>query len=186
MAGNAKKFLHVDCVSLVDRVLVYASQVSEVSIKLSGGLKPEVFELKDYDLKAKSPLAYELEVSKFETELLIRGKATAIFGGDCSICWKPLELKVEVPDLIFSMEVEEDEEEFDLTGELREEVLIELPQYLTCERVGDDSECKVNYPQKSVDKGGEDVVKDLPSQSEDRRWAGLDAWQHPDEEGGKS
>jgi len=166
-------------VNLVDRIKVFPSEVSDLPLTIEGELNQSVFELKNYDVQASTHLKYHLELTLFETELLVRGQVSITFEAECSRCWKLLSYDVVLEDLVMSIEVDEEDEVYDLTDELREEVLIELPQYFTCARVLGGDECEVNYPQKNVDKDTKDVVEELPSQSEDSRWAGLDAWNNP-------
>ena len=86
-------------------------------------------------------LSYRLEAQLFETELVLRGTVSAPFRLRCDRCLREFEYTVTVDELTISCDVR-GKAEVDITEELREEVLLELPGYPKCEISG--LECEIN------------------------------------------
>lgn len=82
-------------------------------------------------VRPAGPMRWRLEAQLFGTELLVRGRAEALFEGTCCRCGGPLS-RVYGDEVSFSREVAPDETEADLTSELRETILLALPTNPVC------------------------------------------------------
>lgn len=105
---------------------------------------------------------YRLNVQVFGTELLVRGRLEQDFELVCSRCGGDFDDTVKVEDFTASFEVAEGAPEVDVTEEIREAVLLELPNFPLC-----DENCE-GIAQKS----------EMPA---DDRWGALDALTNPTE-----
>jgi uncharacterized protein len=100
---------------------------------LEGTLPVSVFGLPANDpVKPLSPLAYSLTVMKDEDDLVITGSLEASFELACGRCTEPFQMRMEIPDYVQTIEIE-NEEPVDLTTWLREDILLALPTYARCE-----------------------------------------------------
>ena len=78
------------------------------------------------------PIRWNLDVKLFGTELYAEGKAAADFAGVCARCGGELTLTV-VRDVCMSMEISAETVEVDLTSELRDAILLALPNHPVCQ-----------------------------------------------------
>lgn len=76
---------------------------------------------------------YRLTVQVFGTELLVRGRLEQDFDLVCSRCGKDFDDTVKVEDFTASYEIAESSPEIDLTQDVREAVLLELPNFPLCD-----------------------------------------------------
>lgn len=127
------------------------------------GEKAEVFEgevdcidIDETYVKPFGGVRYRLEVQVFGKEVLAKGHLEQDFDLVCSRCGKDFDTTIKVDDFLFSQEIGEDGTEIDLTEEVRESVLLELPTYPVC-----DEACE----------GFAGMSKETP----DVRWNALDA-----------
>ena len=98
---------------------------------------------------------YRLTAQVFGTELLLRGELEQDFTLACSRCGKDFDDTVRVPDFTVSLEVDEKNPEVDLTDELRESIILNLPTYPVC-----DEACP--------------GIEQMTAMPEDDRWGALD------------
>lgn len=99
---------------------------------------------------------YRLFAQAFGTELLVRGHLEQDFELVCSRCGKDFDDTIKVEDFTASFEVVDNSPEVDITADIREAVLLELPNFPIC-----DENCE-GIEQKS----------EMPL---DDRWGALDA-----------
>ena len=76
---------------------------------------------------------YRLTVRMFGTELLVRGRLEQDFDLVCSRCGKDFDDTVKVEDFTASYEIAENSPEIDVTEDVREAVLLELPNFPLCD-----------------------------------------------------
>ena len=82
-------------------------------------------------VRPAGPMRWRLEAQLFGTELLVRGRAEALFEGTCCRCGGPLS-RVYGDEVTISREVAPDETDVDLTSELRESILLARPNNPVC------------------------------------------------------
>ena len=78
-----------------------------------------------------SPLRWRFIAKLFGSELLIEGRVSADFSGICARCGQNMTLTLSEP-LCFSMPLTEEISEVDLTSELRDAILLALPNHQVC------------------------------------------------------
>ena len=112
-------------------------------------------------VRPAGPMRWRLEAQLFGTELLVRGRAEALFEGTCCRCGGPLS-RVYGDEVTISREVAPDETDVDLTSELRESILLALPNNPVCSE-----DCRPPRP-----------VAEKPGEADDGAaspWSALDA-----------
>lgn len=82
-------------------------------------------------VRPSGPMKWELDVRLVGTELLAEGSAEAEFSGTCCRCGGPLK-RIYRAEVSVEREVAPDAAEADLTSELRETILLALPNHPVC------------------------------------------------------
>lgn len=82
-------------------------------------------------VRPAGPLRWSMKAKLFEDELFIEGEASAVFKGICARCGQDMVLEITEP-LCFSVDVSGDVAEVDLTSELRDVILLSLPNHPVC------------------------------------------------------
>ncbi len=77
------------------------------------------------------PMRWKIVAKLFGDELLIEGSVSAEFSGICSRCGCDMVIDMAEP-LCFSVDVSGDVAEVDLTSELRDAILLALPNHPVC------------------------------------------------------
>ena len=111
---------------------VYLSEVPEDGLKLSGTLDDSIYGFEDEYLKPFAGLRYDLNVQLLGSELLVRGKIEQDFESVCSRCGEDFDFTAKIHDFTASFEINEKSEFVELTTELRECILLDLPTYPVC------------------------------------------------------
>ncbi len=159
------------------RFVIPLEEFPEEGLRLEGELDGAILGIEEADMRSTGPLHYEVEVQLYDTELVLRGTVSAPFRMRCVRCLEEFDYELVLDELTLSADVK-DRLSIDLTDELREELVLELPAYPKCELV--DEECKINDsfgdfrlakdPQPGVDSAtpsGEsvwDALDSLPGQ----------------------
>jgi len=84
------------------------NELSEFGDQLTGEIHPDIFELKDDEGKAVTGLNYDLNVQRFDTELLLQGRVYAEFELECVRTLHPFKKTIEVSDFSVSLEIVEE------------------------------------------------------------------------------
>lgn len=101
----------------------------------------------DEDLvKPFGGVRYRLNAQVFGSELLVRGHLEQDFDLVCSRCGRDFDDTVEVDDYTFSCPVDEKEPEVDLTGDVRESIILALSTYPVCSESCPGVEQKAEMP----------------------------------------
>ena len=143
-----------------DRLIIDASRVDPEGETLEGEV--DCIDIDEEFVRPFGGVRYRLTAQVFGTELLVRGHLEQDFDLVCSRCGKDFDDTIKVEDFTASYEVAENSPEIDVTEDIRESVLLELPNFPVC-----DENC-VGVEQKS----------EMPS---DDRWGALDALTKPTE-----
>lgn len=142
------------------KLVIDASRVDPEGEELEGEL--DCVDIDEEFVRPFGGVRYRLNVQVFGTEMLVRGQLEQDFDLVCSRCGKDFDDTVKVEDFTASFEVSEGSPEVDVTEEVREAVLLELPNFPLC-----DENCK-GIEQKS------EILAD-------NRWDALDALTKPTE-----
>jgi uncharacterized protein len=113
-------------------------------------------------------MGYELRVEMAGDELLVRGEVRQRLRCVCSRCAAEFDTEVTVPDFLCSLERDALGEFVDLTGEVREAIILALPGYPVCREAcqGLCMTCGANLNTASCS---------CREKGRDRRWSALDA-----------
>ena len=114
------------------KLVIEVTRLDRDGEELSGVLDDAVLELTGDLVRPFGGIRYELGAMLFGSELLVRGKLAQDFDAVCSRCGKDFDFTVKVDDFTISVPVDDKTLEVDITEEVRESVLIELPNYPIC------------------------------------------------------
>ena len=106
-------------------------------------------------VKSFGGLRYRLTAQAIGSELLVRGHLEQDFDLVCSRCGRDFDDTIEVDDYTFSCPIDEKDPEVDLTGDVRESIILNLSAYPVCSE---------NCP-------GVERKAEMPA---DERWGALD------------
>ena len=149
------------------------SSLPEAGNPFSGELDPSIFTFPNDTTKAVGPLLYDIYVQHFESELLIRGSASAPIEFTCVRTLAPFIKTLTASDLCLSIEVSGGP--VDLVDALREEIVFLFPDYPRCDDGDEPMECILDSRYLAVDNPPIDEVKTPPATDEPNPWAALDA-----------
>lgn len=163
------------------RLSIDLHTLPEEGKNFSGELPPEIFDLPEHDAKPVGPLSYDLHVQRFGSELLLSGSLSAPFELTCVRTVHPFTKTIRVDPANISVEIE-DEGSVDATEALREEILLEIPDYPRCDEADEPMHCEIDPRYLAVDKPSGDAVETRPRAAGDDRWSALDALDNLDSE----
>ena len=144
------------------------SRVEKEPVFLEGSEPPEFWDLPEDDqYTAETAVDYALTVKAVSGSILVNGKISGVVKTSCGRCLAPVELEIcnDEIELYYPRE-EITEEEFDITADIRDELLIELPMNPLC-----DEECKGLCPVCGVNRNRKEC---RCTQSGNLAWSALD------------
>ena len=126
------------------RLLVDVSRLDPEGETLEGEV--DCIDLDEAFVKPFGGVRYRLDLQVFGTELLVRGRLEQDFDLVCSRCGKDFDTTIKVEDYTISYEVDEKSPEVDLTEDLRESIILNLPTYPVCDEACPGIEQKTEMP----------------------------------------
>ncbi|MBQ4314028.1 MAG: DUF177 domain-containing protein [Lentisphaeria bacterium] len=133
------------------------SRLDKEPIELKGTEDKEFIALPENDAyTVVAPLEYALTAVKISGGALITGSCRTVISGVCGRCLEELEQEISADDIELFIDLEDAPEEIDISDDIREELLINLPMNLLCDEdcAGLCSECGNNLNKKSCSCGG--------------------------------
>ena len=108
---------------------------------LEGELSVAELDLDTHDemIQARQPLEYDLEVQLLEESLLVRGTLRLTLDCECVRCLKPFQYRLELNDWADELPLKGEDavsvvdDSVDLTGILREDILLAFPAHPVCD-----------------------------------------------------
>lgn len=100
-------------------------------LALQGELSTVGYDLPVSEHKDWNRIEYDFFIELKGTECLIQGSLNTHYKTDCSRCLDPIDVCIEVPDFVHALEIE-GKESIDLTQEIREDILLNLPLAPSC------------------------------------------------------
>ena len=97
-------------------------------------------------VKSFGGLRYRLTAQAIGSELLVRGHLEQDFDLVCSRCGRDFDDTIEVDDYTFSCPIDEKDPEVDLTGDVRESIILNLSAYPVCSESCPGVERKAEMP----------------------------------------
>jgi len=116
-------------------------QLKQQDLHLHGTLPPEALDLqlgRDILVHSAGPLDYQLEATRADETLLVRGALQIDFACDCARCLEPFNFTLDLPEWICALPLKGPEavasngDSLDLTPWIREDILLGLPQHPLC------------------------------------------------------
>lgn len=156
------------------KLLIDIGTLPEEGKSYSGELDSRILGVDDAEVKSAGPLCYDLFVQRFEGDVFLQGKLSASFMFRCGRCMEEFPYTIEIKKIESVVEIG-NAKVLDVTDVLREEVVIEIPQYPKCELAGQENECLEKTSQIRLDKGVGSVVKTCPADEGVSVWKALDA-----------
>lgn len=110
------------------------SRVEKEPILLEGSEAPSFWALPEDDpYTAEEPVYYELTVRSAAGSILVSGKVRGSVSATCGRCLAPLTMEIANEEIeLFYAKNEITDEELDITDDIRDELLIELPMNPLC------------------------------------------------------
>ena len=124
-----------------ERGILPLEEFPEEGLFVEGEADGALFGIDNTGAQSVGPLSYSLEAQLYETELVLRGSISATFRMRCDRCLREFDYTVDIEELTISCDVR-GKVVADVTEDLREEILLELPGYPKCEISG--LECEIN------------------------------------------
>lgn len=120
--------------------LVNIQQLGREALSLKGELPVEELELgvSDQVVQAKSPLRYKLTAEKLDDAVLVQGELRLKLDCQCIRCLKPVVVELYLEGWAAHLPLEGEDavsimnDSVDLTPFIREDILLEFPQYPAC------------------------------------------------------
>lgn len=113
----------------------------EEGLMLRGEVDSRILGLEEGSAHAAGPIAYELEATLYDTELVVRGSLSVPLRMRCDRCLEEFDYELDPGEVSFSFEVQ-DAPALDITDSVREELILALPAYPKCELIG--KECQIH------------------------------------------
>lgn len=115
------------------------SRVEKEPVFLEGTEGPEFWGLPENDpYTSDKPVVYELQVRSAAGSILVTGRVEGTVSAVCGRCLEPVEMEIFAEDIeLYYAKSDIQEEELDITADVRDELLIELPMNPLCSE-----ECK--------------------------------------------
>ncbi|NLE68230.1 MAG: DUF177 domain-containing protein [Lentisphaerae bacterium] len=101
--------------------------------RFTGEVPASVLDLdREAYVQPNGPVAYDVRANLAEGELLVRGRLDAEFTLACARCGRDFAFRVQVRDFVRSVPAPNENEVIDLTGDVREDILLSLPFNALC------------------------------------------------------
>ncbi len=114
-------------------MIIEIPKVSDEGSRYVGEEPAEILELAGQaHLRVAGPVRYDLTAEKVSDELLVKGEVAVELELECSRCAEFYSTTVRVLSFLRAYEIKEHVESVDVTPDLREDVLLELPAYPVC------------------------------------------------------
>ena len=115
-------------------IIIEPSRIATDGDDLEGEEPSEALGLPaDEEAQAAGPIRYELNVQLAGRELIVTGEVAARIRFACSRCATPFETDVRDGSFFYEQELEDLHSPVDLTGEVRESIILAFPTYPVCQ-----------------------------------------------------
>jgi uncharacterized protein len=116
------------------RLIVDLSRLQEGGELVEGETSPDIIGLKDEEglVQPVGGIAYKLQIESLGNELLVRGELRQRFICICSFCNETFNLEVKESRFVESFEINDEFAFLDLTNEIREVIILDLPAHPRC------------------------------------------------------
>jgi len=157
------------------KLLIDLETLPEEGKDIAGELDAAIFDLRAQDPKPLGPLRYRLHARRYDNELLLQGSLSCPFEFECVRTLHAFTKTLALNEAAIAVEVD-GQGEVDATEQVREELLLEMPNHATCDIADEEQSCEIDPLYLAVDKEGEDELNPAPPEEGDSRWSALDAF----------
>ena len=114
-------------------VTIEISKLDEAGSPCAGEEEAAILELAPADgVEAEGPVRYDLVVRKLGDQLLVTGRVSAVLRLPCARCAEMFSTTVADSSFLRDYLLQVGQREVDLTPDLREAILLELPHFAVC------------------------------------------------------
>jgi uncharacterized protein len=146
-------------------VIIEISKLSPEGSRFTGEEPPDLLDLEPSSrIEVRSPIGYDLFAQEITGELLVRGRIWVELTLTCARCGDLFSTKLEDSSFLHAYSLQDEVLEVDLTEELRERVLLQLPSVTRCGET-----CKGRCPLCGANRNRE--VCDCRAQPFDPGWS---------------
>ena len=110
---------------------IHLAQIPQEGLRLEGEDSVAILELKEEGTDFHTPISYDVLAQHLGTALLVQGQLWTSATVRCGRCLKNFEAQLRASEFIVHRELT-GQEEVDLTAEVREDILLQLPAYPVC------------------------------------------------------
>lgn len=114
-----------------EKLLIDVSRLEEGGETFEGEV--DAIDLEEEFVHPFGGIRYKLYVQALGSELLVKGKLEQDFDLVCSRCGEDFDTTIKVEDFVTSVQIDEKNAEIDLTEEVREAIILNLPSYPICD-----------------------------------------------------
>lgn len=114
-----------------EKLLIDVSRLEEGGETFEGEV--DAIDLEEEFVHPFGGIRYSLYVQALGSELLVKGKLEQDFDLVCSRCGEDFDTTIKVEDFVTSVQIDEKNAEIDLTEEVREAIILNLPSYPICD-----------------------------------------------------
>jgi uncharacterized metal-binding protein YceD (DUF177 family) len=115
-------------------LILYTEQFEEgKKEKIDQTLSPEFLKISEEELNFKSPVHLQGEASVITDHLILKFSVTTEAEMLCSVCNRPVRFSIAAKEISHSLPLAEMESSiFDYTDLVRDEILLQIPQFVEC------------------------------------------------------
>lgn len=106
--------------------------IPDGGLTVEGEEDPSIIDIDDPGAVFRRPITYRFRVARAGGILLVRGLLETTASFTCALCLKEYSAPVRVADFGREKEVGEDQEKIDLTGDIREDIILAIPAKPLC------------------------------------------------------
>lgn len=114
-----------------EKLLIDVSRLEEGGETFEGEV--DAIDLEEEFVHPFGGIRYRLYVQALGSELLVKGMLEQDFDLVCSRCGEDFDTTIKVEDFVTSVQIDEKNAEIDLTEEVREAIILNLPSYPVCD-----------------------------------------------------
>lgn len=155
-----------------DTMEIFISEIPEEGLHRNGVLAATIFGLSPEDsIQPAGDITYNATIYHFDGVVTFEGSLTGKFQLQCNTCLEYLDYEANFSKWSSDLELDEDQQSFDLAEIIREDFLLDLPSYPRCDELVPGKLCpKAHYVVK-IQKPLEEEAK---SEGSDNAWGTLD------------
>ena len=128
---QAERKYAIICALVQEKLLVDVARLKPGGEEIEGEV--DAIDIAEEFVRPFGGIRYRLLLQVFGTELLVRGDLEQDFDLVCSRCGKDFDTTIKAAGWTASFPLTEGESEVDLTEEVREAILLELPNFPLCD-----------------------------------------------------